>query len=272
MGIFDTAVVGTDGSAAAADALDWARSVVPTDGLVKPVEIDEQQQDPAQAMLDIADEVDADVVVIGRHSSRWPVGGLGGVTRRLLHQTTIPVVIAARANRADSAGSDSSSPSDVDSLSGRDPVEPRSIVAGVGYGQPAVAAATWAAAAAEELGVGLVLLHVVGHQPIYPADSPSDTLGSYLGSDVLTRWVGEDLDHIRSDVLTAHRDVPIDTVVRRGSVPRSLVSAGESTPLLVLGKRTGRGVFRGMLSPRIQHVVARSATTVAVIPSCQSRH
>lgn len=252
MGIFETVVVGADGSAAAAEALKWARSVVPDEQSIHTVRAEADDGDPAEFLLRAAASVNADAIVIGRHVSHWPLGSIGGVTRRLLQKATIPVIIARPDDRARRR------------IHGRSRLP---IVACVGYGPPAETAAIWAAALADEVGEDLTLLHVVGHRPIYPADSPSDTLGSYLGPDVLMQWVGQDLDHLRSEVIAAHPDVSVDTTVEVGPVARSLVAAGRAASTLVVGRRTGCGVFRGFLSPRIQQVIARASSTIAVIPT-----
>jgi len=299
---FDTLVVGVDGSEASVTALVWAADRVTATGTIHAVhgfnpsrsrtldvfrpswderraEIEEGlpttwtaaarregvtlrthlvDDEPDRALLDLADANDADVIVVGPHNKRGNPLMLGSVTRKLLQETTRPLVVA----RAPALpGNDS--PSSPRKAGGR-------VVACVGYGEATTAAAMWAADYASRSGVGLTLLHAVGRRPMFPFDSPSDTLASYLGSDVSQEWAQEDLDELRQEVSEAHPDLDIATSVEQGFATRVIAAAGAEAELVVLGKRQRGSLTKMVVSPRVQQAVSRSAATVAVIPSCST--
>ncbi len=278
----ETLIVGVDGTATSSAAVAWAAELLGAGGSIhlthacSPPDRDAAARelngrwtdparshasdighhllegDPADGLLSTASLVDADAIVVGPHSGGHFGRALGGVTRRLLHRTSIPVIVVRDDRQPDRGRGDGQ---------GR-------VVACVGYGDATETAAMWAADFAAQRGLRLELLHVVGYRPIFPADSPSDMLGSYFGSDLLRKWAAEDLEEIRIRIASRQPDLVIDTSVDVGFATRAILKASVGAELVVLGKRQGNVAIRNMISPRIHQLIAKSATTVAVVPSC----
>ncbi len=142
------------------------------------------------------------------------------------------------------------------------------VIACVGYGETAARAAQWAASYAEGVGLPLTLLHVVTHRPLFPLDSPVDMLGSYLGDDISAEWARSELDELRDQVAARHPDLDITCVIEHGSAVGSVLDAGESADLVVVGKRHEGIISRHLIGPRLQRLVARGVSPTAVVPSC----
>ncbi len=263
-------VVGVDGSAASKAALAWAAHSVDPDGTVfavhaagertafdprwvEGIEADRctvathlVDDEPAGALLAVADRENADAIVVGPHSGDRNRQTLGSVTRRLLQQSSIPVIVA-KDGPSDRAGT---------------------VVACVGYGDATEQAAAWAAGYAANHGFDLELLHVVGYRPIFPADSPSDMLASYFGPETLRRWAQEDVEEIRARLSRGQPNLPITATVDVGFASKAIVAASVGVELVVVGKRTENLALRSLISPRIHLLIAKAATSVAVVPSC----
>ena len=221
--------------------------------------------DPADALRHVAEAHDADAIVVGPHNKRGNPFVLGSVTRKLLRSSDRPLVVATTRSATPPTAPDGSTPDgstpDAIEAAGR-------VVACVGYGEATREAARWAADHATATGAGLTLLHAIGPRPIVPFDSPSDTLASYLGSDVSQEWAQADLDDLEGELRERHPDLDIVTVVARGLATRIIAAAGTTAELIVVGRRDHPGPTRMFVSPRIQQAVARSAAPVAVIPTC----
>lgn len=282
MGFLHTLIVGVDGSEPSAAALRWAATRVAAggtlhlvhtapdsrafdgsaapmldEGWVRPAEGCDASVvthvlpgDTAEVLLAVADQHRGDAIVVGPHSAAYRRTTLGRVTRRLLRGSVVPVVI----------------PEEQHPVEGGPPCGP--VVACVGYGDATEAAAMWAADYAHARGLPLSLLHVVGYRPIFPADSPSDMLASYLGGDLLHQWAAEDLDEIRERVCEGRSDLVVTTTVDVGSASRAIVDAAVGAELVVLGKRRDNAALRTFISPRIHQLIVKAPSTVAVVPSC----
>lgn len=204
--------------------------------------------DPVAALIAMAAEVDADAIAVGAHGSGdKPSNYLGSITRRLLHDSPIPVIVV--------------------NPQGSGWQHADRVIAWVGYGETAARAAAWAAAYAADRGFSLTLLHVVSHRPVFPLDSPVDMVGSYLGADVSEAWARAELDSIRDELLSDHPDLDITTIVEHGSTVESVLDAGENADLVVVGKRHEGIVSRHLIGPRLQRLVARGVSPTAVVPS-----
>lgn len=212
--------------------------------------------DPSDALMQLADEVDADAVVVGAHG----VGGagrrlpfLGSVTRKLLVRSRRPLIVHNEPATSTRAGP---------------------VIGCVGHGQPAEAAAEWAAHYAAESDRSLVLLHAVSNRPIYPIDSLIDVLGSYLGPGVDVSWAIEDLDSLRDELVADHPDLDVQTTVVRGSAVRAILEAGRgqalggAAELVVLGRGPVPAASPLPRTPRLHQVIARSTCPIAVVPAC----
>lgn len=264
MTAFTNVVVGLDGSQAAENALRWAADrvtdasalnvvhagapdpVIPAD--IRVHSIHSRNAPPAEALMAAAAELDADAIVIGPHGSGFGYG-LGSVAKELLKRANVPVII----------------------IEGREP--PRSeglmppVVACVGYGAPASAATRWAAEFADERGLPLVLLHAVAYRPIFPVDSASDVLASYLGTGVSASWARDELSEIAAELIADRPSLSVSTHVDFGSVPKAVRHAGETAEIVVLGKRSGEEFLHTIGTPRLRRLIARSRFPTAVVPA-----
>lgn len=290
-------VIGLDGSALSVEAAAWAAARVPEGGMVhlvhgirpvaelaaaafqsdgeairrsaeadldgpwaeparaagRPVITHLVEDDPAHAVLRVAAAVDATAIVVGMHGAG---GGhlplLGAVARKILHRANLPMVVAHPTGNGPAAT----------------PSGPPLVVAGVGYGDASDLAVLWAAGYAAARGLPLELVHAVALQPVFPVDSPSDTLGSYLGPGVEAAWAREDLDLVREQVLDRHPALEVTVRVTTGSVVDALAPpSGPPVELLVAGKRHGARLARMTISPRLRQLIVGAAAPVAVIPS-----
>lgn len=258
---FSRLVIGLDGSDAASDALRWAAARVPAAGLhvvhagstdpaipadITVASVHTRDGAPTEALLAVASEVDADAVVIGPHGSGLG-RGLGTIARNLLAACTIPMLVIDGAE------------------------EPRPldgpVIGCVGYGEPADAAATWAADYAEQRQLPLVLLHSVAYRPLLGVDPPSEVLASYLGTGVSLDWARQDLDELAARLRTSHPSLSISTHVEGTSVLEAVTRAGENAELVVLGKRADEAFLHELGTPRLRKLVARTRFPTAVVPA-----
>jgi len=267
MSAFARVVVGLDGSDTAVNALRWAAERVPDPSAIEVVHagapdptipgdlevhsIHSVDAPPAQALMQTAEELHADAIVVGPHGSGFG-HGLGSVAKQLLHEATLPVIV----------------------IDGREP--PRSlgltppVVACVGYGEPATAASEWAADFAQERSLPLVLLHSVAYRPIFPIDSASDVLASYLGAGVSAGWARDELGAIAAELKSTRPNLEVTAHVDSTSVIKAVRRAGETAELVVLGKRSEEEFLHTIGTPRLRRLVARSRFPTAVVPTTPS--
>ncbi|MEZ5407903.1 MAG: universal stress protein [Acidimicrobiales bacterium] len=228
----------------------WAE---PARATGRPVVTHVVDDEPAHAVLRVAAAVDATAIVVGMHGAG---GGhlplLGAVARKILHRSNLPMVVAHP---------DPTRPAPASS-------GPPLVVAGVGYGDASNLAVLWAAEYAAARGLPLELVHAIALQPVFPADSPSDTLGSYLGPGVEAAWAREDLELVREQVLDRHAGLDVTLRVVSGPVVDALAPpTGGPVELVVAGKRHGARLARMTISPRLRQLIVGSSAPVAVIPS-----
>lgn len=208
--------------------------------------------DPADALIDVAAEAGGRVIVVGVHGSGGKRRGLGSVTRKLLHRSSVPLVVAKPPQFRAKPG------------------DRKPVVAFVGYGEATEGAARWAADYAAIVDRPLLLVHVVGYRPMFPADSPADTLASYLGGDVSRDWAQADLNRLRGELMEHRPELSVDTRVEAGFAVRAIEEGSRTAELVVLGKRHGSSLARHTISPRVQQSIIRSATTTVVVPTCST--
>lgn len=233
----------------------WAE---PARAAGRPVVTHLVEDDPAHAVLRVAAAVDATAIVVGMHGAG---GGhlplLGAVARKILHRSNLPMVVAHPPGPGP-GGSGPEAP----------PLGPPRVVVGVGYGDASDLAVLWAAAYAAARGLPLELVHSVTFQPVFPADSPSDTLASYLSPGVEAAWAREDLELVREQVLDRHPGLEVSVRVESGSVVDALAPpVGPPIELVVAGKRHGARLARMTISPRLRQLIVGASAPVAVIPS-----
>lgn len=127
------------------------------------------------------------------------------------------------------------------------------VVVGVDGSQGSEAALDWAAAAARELGTGLLIVHALS-APYSPAAVGSGARAFTVLTDAESRIHAE------------HPDLPVQIRVAEEEANRSLVTEGEGARLLVVGSR-GRGGFSSLLLGSTSVAVsARAACPVVVVP------
>ncbi len=204
--------------------------------------------EPASALLDCAEDVRAHAVVVGAHGSgARPGHHLGSVTRHLLHDSEVPLVVV--------------------SPDGGAVVEMDHVIASIGYGETAEAAARWAGDFAAGNELPLTLLHVITNRPLFPLDSPVDMVGSYLGRDIATDWAQSELETVRDGIVGHHPELPVDVLVEHGSAVDSIIDSSDRSDLVVVGKRHAGAVSRHIIGPRLARLVARGVATTVVVPS-----
>ncbi|MEZ5226738.1 MAG: universal stress protein [Acidimicrobiales bacterium] len=185
------AVVGVDGSPESLAALEWLAGVIEADGTIVAVGVGNDadrtrlehewtkgragratvqcratEGEPAEVLLAVADEVDADLVVVGVHPKlRLAPRTIGHVTADLIRNADRPVVVVDGPQRADVPGA--------------------TIVVDTASGKATDAAVRWAAGFADAHGSALELVHSRPNQPIFSPDGLLDALALYIDPDVL---------------------------------------------------------------------------------------
>lgn len=202
------------------------------------------EDDPADAIMETAAAVHADTIVIGPHGGGASAHGLGRVTRKLLRDSSRPIVIVD---------------DDTTSVNG-------TVLACVGYGRASDDAADWAARFAEHSGRPLVLLHVVSMRPISPRDAPSDMLAHYLGGDLPLEWARSELDQMRWRIQHDHPTLEVRTKVGRGSAAKGVVNAASDAEIVVIGRPAELGLASHLMSTRTRSIITGVSKPVAVIP------
>lgn len=262
-------VVGLDGSESAEAALRWIAARLPESGSIDVVQARSEPDEPdvvpadvkvaatvhsvrspADALIGAAKESGAGLIVVGKHGSGRHKS-LGSVTRHLLTESPVPVLV-------------------VDGTELRGDADSPPVVACIDHGEPAEAVAKWAAAYAAARGLPLVLLHSVAYRPVFPDDSPTEMLGSYLGPEVATEWAAAELLTIAQELRDRYPALELSTHVDHGSPIRAIRHAGEGAEIVVLGKRHGESFMSTVASPRLRRLVARSAFPTVVVPTCSA--
>ncbi|HEY8546665.1 MAG TPA: universal stress protein, partial [Acidimicrobiales bacterium] len=209
---------------------------------------------PRQALLSVAREQDADLLVVGPRG----LGGLGGlrlgsVTNHLVHHTTVPLAVVPTAAAT-------AAPPTATTAAAQATAEPVGhLVLGVDGSPGSLAAVRWAADLAPRLGVRVTAV---------------------LAQDPLLEWVPEHDDHgwrrharrlvegWVADIRAA--EVPVDVDIDRDINPAAALTRASSRhpgSLVVVGGRRLSPVIRvrrGRVPLRILH---DAAVPVAVVPA-----
>lgn len=215
------------------------RGVVPYTSIV--------DEDAAGALISKVETCEGSMIVVGPHGSGRG-RSLGRVTRTLLHELPVPVVVARRPER--------SSPG---SGAGR-------VLVAVGYGEEVNPAIAWAADHAQKFDHSLELCHVVGFRPMVPLDSPTDMLASYLGGSMPVDLALSELEDHAEEVGQRYPDLEIVVSVERGSVVRQILARSQDAALVVLGQSRVEPLTRNLIASRTLGIVSQLATSVAVVP------
>lgn len=222
----------------AADAIEQGRTVV----------CDVVEDDPADALLRRADDLDADLLVVGVHAKpALAPRTVGRVTTKLIQHARVPLVV-------------------VDAATPIDPTAPPTVVVGAGHGSATRAAIDWAAAYSERSGTALRLVRSIPHRPVFGVDGLLGVAAFYIDPHLLVEWATEDLlrfaDEIQDSTVS---DVTISESVEFGSPGPRLVEAGAGASLLVIGRHE-RSRDGGPMPLALHHVLTHAPCPVVVVP------
>lgn len=224
----------------------WLAPVADRDIDVRPVVV---ERGVADGLLAVADEVDADGVVVGHHpESRFGPQVVGHVTADLLHHSHRAVIVVPRDWDAGSA-------------------EGLPVAVGVGVSEPTRVAIAWAMSRAGATGSGLFLVHALGHRSLFRKDGFFDVLAYHLDPKVIPDWVEEDLAALALEIQQqTGEDVEMTLSVDPGRIGARLVEAGERARLLVIGRGEPPFLRRRVMAPYLHHALAHAPCPIAVVP------
>ena len=198
------------------------------------------EAEPAPALLQIAEEEDAQLIVIGRHGhSRWSPHLLGGITAKVLHRSNLPVaVVPEGASKA---------------------AAPRNVVVGVDGTPEGQLALDWAAThlRAPDLEIVAACAYsLVAWSPQPPLAAGEDGVDGLIARlTAVTKATG------------ASTGVDIRPEVVVGSPTEALLVASKDASMLVVGSRP-RSLLTALMSASTSHACAlHAACPVIVVPS-----
>lgn len=269
-------VVGVDGSVPSLAALTWAvdtageaGTVVAVHAAARPpaatgeldrwvgplrragyvVESTTVDGDPVEALLHVADDVDADLIAVGVHGRpRLAPRTLGHVVRGLVRRTERPIAVV-----------------------GEDPAPPISggstVVAGVGHGAATRAALEWATRFADRRGTALSLIHAVPTRPVFRSDGLLDVVAYYIDPSALRRWANDDLATLADEIQrSTEHELPISWSAPVAAAGPTLVEASTDAALLVIGRHR-RGPLAGhALTRALHHAITHAPCPVIIVP------
>ena len=184
--------------------------------------------------------------VLSLRPLRSSVPTLGSVSRKLLHQSPVPVVVVG----------------DRDPGPGRRPV-----VVGVDN-ESSRAAAHWAGRFAAANRRPLMLVHALSARPVFPLDSLRQTLSWHIDPALAAQFAEEDLQDLAAAIraeTAADLDISIDLTT--GSARRALTEVGASAEVIVLGKTRGHPFTGSLIGPVMRHVLTHGDCPIVVVPS-----
>jgi len=212
------------------------------------------EDDPADALLDAADDVDADLVVVGVHAK--PAHGprtVGRVTAKLIRQMDRPLAIVD-GEQAVAAG------------------HVAAVVADAGMGGATPSAVHWAAGYADTYDTALRLVRSTPNRPALGPDGLLDVLAFYLEPSMLREWAIEDLAELADQIQqSTEHDLTITWSAPTGPRGPRLVEVSGDTSLIVVGRNTATGASR-TIPKALRHVVTHAPCPVVVVPADQRDH
>ncbi|MCB0996600.1 MAG: universal stress protein [Acidimicrobiales bacterium] len=205
---------------------------------------------PADAILDAADRLDADAVVVGVHSHRrWAPHHVGSIAAKLLHRSSVPVVVVPAPEGDTDSGAD---------------VAGEVVVVGVDGADGSEGPLAWGVAAARAEGLPLRVVWVL--------DRHRDAAAVlYSGFDPTT---------VRDEMaVTLHElvervgveGVDVEEVVPVGYPEDELLELAADASLLVVGRRPIGAVGEYLTGSTSRWCVARAGCPVAVVPTAARR-
>jgi nucleotide-binding universal stress UspA family protein len=274
-------VVGMDGSAASRAALEWVCRSAATDDVVHAVHVHAGGAAAATAavqrdldawveasatgetvvrkvatvgecadeLLRVVDDVDAQLLAVGRHSGLLPHRP-GRTTLQLLEHTRCAIAIVG--DEAHAAPSNT-------------------VVAGVGHGPATRSALRWAAEYAEAHGTALKLIRAMPNRPVFRSDGLLDVIAWYVDRDMATGWALDDLESAANSVeRSTDADLSVSWSASPGSPARVLTEEGASASLLVVGLHQDADAPVGHADHDVphwlHHAITHAPCPVVVVP------
>jgi nucleotide-binding universal stress UspA family protein len=224
----------------------WLAPIAGHDVHVRPTVVEDSV---ATGLIALADEVDADGIVVGHHpEARFGPQVVGHVTADLLRHSDRPVIVVPR---------------------DWDPAlaEVLPVAVGVGVSEPTRVAIRWAMSRAGATGSGLLLVHALGHRSLFRTDGLFDVLAYHLDPKVIPEWVEDDLAALALEIQEqTGEQVEMTLSVDPGRIGARLVEAGERARLLVIGRGEPPFLRRRVMAPYLRHAIAHAPCPVAVVP------
>lgn len=199
------------------------------------------EDNPAQGLLTVAEEINPDLIVVGSHGhDAWAPHLLGSVTSKLLHLSAVPVVVVPPTAKL--------TPAD-----GR-------IVVGADGSAPSLRAVRWAANSAKVLGADVYVLAA------YPFEAYAEK--PRLAEADSDDPVADTLSAVRAlaDQVAAETGTTVTSDVLIGHPAARLLDAVRDEYALVLGS-TGHGSFASVLFGSTSRTcVAHAEVPTIVVP------
>lgn len=224
------------------ERLDELRSALPASRVSTELKVGRA----ADEIASVAEQVSADLVIVGEHGRRpgiWNV--IGSTAERLLHSSPVPVLLARN-------------------LSEEAPEAPQRILAAVDGSPSSLRALEWTATLVELFGAQAVLLHVldpavVGRVRLISVDRAATAFEEKLRADSRA-WL---LEAARSGGL---REEAIDPIAAVGVAGYEIIAATERNgiDLIVMGSR-GAGPFRQRALGSVARAVLRAAACSVLV-------
>lgn len=284
--LFAEIVVGLDGAARSQGAVEWLVDVVPDGAVVHAVHavrpeshpdaaefrpdleawadevrrataqrgvrvsvvVHHVEGTPSAALVAIAGETGARAIVVGSHDQAFRHPKLLGRTAsRLVHDTSVPLVIVGSHHTARSG---------------------ETVVAGVGSGETTNASVAWAAGFAEARGAGLALVRAVHRDSFFTPEGVLSAIAWYLDPGAVGRWAHEDLQHVaRVAQQATETELGIEWSTPVGKLGPELVEASADAQVLVIGRPSrGPGVDR-VVPPWLHHAIVHAPCPVVIVPA-----
>lgn len=201
------------------------------------------EDDPAPALLRVADETNAGLIVVGTHRHQVGPRRIGRTITRLVDFVTVPVAIVPE-------NSDLSSPG--------------TVVVAVDAVAELRAALRWAATLATERGLALSLVRADDHPPLFSVEGVVTRMAQFLDPSVLKAWAVDDLEALAAEVQRSTDEQLEISVAAPGRRPGPrLVKASTDAVMLVLEARPDPA---GPVPSWVHHAIRHAPCTVVAFP------